>query len=96
MVLCLCSEAINAARDGDEKAVLFARFVAPDSKTLNTQNLDRQTVLHVAAELLDCRVVRSLIANGADGAITDLWGKSNILETVTSTVADCVSSVSHA
>lgn len=75
VLLIVYSEAINAARDQDIPAVLFALYMAPDAKTLDTKNLDRHTVLHVAAELLPPQVTRLLICKGADGAITDLWGE---------------------
>lgn len=71
----LCySEAINAARERDEAAVMFALFMAPTATTLDTKNLDHQTVLHVAAELLDAQLVRAFMTKGADGAVADVWG----------------------
>lgn len=70
----ICSEALNAARLGDENAVALAVLVAPNHKVLNTMNDDRQTLLHVTAEHCSAKLSRLLITRGADGAIPDVYG----------------------
>ena len=74
-ILMFRSEALEAARDGDERVVAFALYTAKSHKQLNTMNIDRQTVLHIAAEKCSAHLCRLLITRGCDGAIADVWGK---------------------
>jgi hypothetical protein len=70
------SEALNAARDGDENVVAIAILIAKHHKILNTMNTSRQTLLHLTAENENCsaKLSRLIITRGADGAIPDVWG----------------------
>lgn len=38
-------------------------------------DVNRQTVLHIAAEKCSAHLCRLLITRGCDGAIADVWGK---------------------
>ena len=68
-------EAMEAAVDGDENTVALAILIADNHRRLNTMNSQRQTLLHITSSNCSPKLSRLLITRGADGAITNVWGK---------------------